>query len=66
MRPAVSSERKTLRLVVVGEVDHGKSTLLGRLLHDAGQLADGKAEYMRTVSRKRGREEEWAFTLHNR
>jgi bifunctional enzyme CysN/CysC len=59
----VSSERKTLRLVVVGEVDHGKSTLLGRLLHDAGQLMDGKAEYMRNVSRKRGREEEWAFVL---
>ena len=60
---APAAARKSLRLVVVGEVDHGKSTLLGRLLHDAGQLADGKAEHMRNVSRKRGRDEEWAFVL---
>jgi bifunctional enzyme CysN/CysC len=31
-----------LRLVVVGHVDHGKSTLIGRILHDTNSLPDGK------------------------
>ncbi len=33
-----------LQLVVVGHVDHGKSTLIGRLLHEVGALPKGKAE----------------------
>ena len=27
-----------LNIVIVGHVDHGKSTLIGRLLHDSGEL----------------------------
>ena len=52
-----------LRVVAVGHVDHGKSTLIGRLLHDTGNLADGKVEELRTVSEKRGAEFEWSFVL---
>ena len=33
--------RNQLRLVVVGHVDHGKSTLIGRLFFDTGSLPDG-------------------------
>jgi sulfate adenylyltransferase subunit 1 (EFTu-like GTPase family) len=33
-----------LTFVVVGNVDHGKSTLIGRLLFDTNSVADGKKE----------------------
>ena len=40
-RPAPEQQ---MRVVIVGHVDHGKSTLVGRLFHDTGQLPDGKLE----------------------
>jgi len=52
-----------LRLVVVGHVDHGKSTLIGRLLHDTGNLPDGKLEELQNASRRRGVPFEWSFVL---
>ena len=39
-----------LRLVIVGHVDHGKSTLIGRMLHDTGSLPDGKVEAVKAMS----------------
>ncbi|WP_207477595.1 adenylyl-sulfate kinase [Arenibaculum pallidiluteum] len=56
-------ERNQLRIVVVGHVDHGKSTLIGRLLHDTGSLPDGKVEELRAVSERRGMPLEWSFVL---
>ncbi len=52
-----------LKLVVVGHVDHGKSTLIGRLLHEAGALPRGKVEELQKVSERRGVPLEWSFTL---
>ena len=52
-----------LRLVVVGHVDHGKSTLIGRLLYDTDSLPDGKYEELKAVSEKRGMPLEWSFAL---
>jgi len=57
------TEAAQLRLVVVGHVDHGKSTLIGRLLHDTGSLPDGKAEEVRAISARRGMPVEWSFVL---
>ena len=34
------SRRDVLRFITCGSVDDGKSTLIGRLLHDANQLFD--------------------------
>ena len=45
---------RALKIVIAGHVDHGKSTLIGRLLHDTGSLPPGKAEELEALSRKRG------------
>ena len=50
-----------LRIVVVGHVDHGKSTLIGRLLHDSGALPDGRLEEIAGSSH--GDAVEWAFLM---
>ena len=49
-----------LKIVIVGHVDHGKSTLVGRLLHDTGTLPEGKFEQLQAVARRRGVPFEWA------
>ena len=57
-------ERETpLALVLAGHVDHGKSSLLGRLLHELDLLPKGKAEELATLSARRGVPLEWSFVL---
>jgi bifunctional enzyme CysN/CysC len=45
---------------MIGHVDHGKSTLIGRLLHDTGSLPEGRYEQIAAVATRRGAEFEWA------
>jgi len=52
-----------LQLVVVGHVDHGKSTLIGRLLFDTHSVPDGKAERIEAACKAEGMEFEYAFLL---
>jgi bifunctional enzyme CysN/CysC len=54
---------RALKIVIAGHVDHGKSTLIGRLLHDTGSLPAGKADELEALSRKRGVALEWSFVL---
>ena len=50
-----------LKIVIVGHVDHGKSTFVGRLFHDTGSLPDGKYEKIKAACERRGVPFEWAF-----
>ena len=44
-------------------MDHGKSTLIGRLFHDTNSLPEGKIEQIRKASEAEGMEFEYAFLL---
>ena len=55
--------RPQVRIVIVGHVDHGKSTLVGRLLFETGSLPEGKLEMLKAVSARRGMPFEWSFLL---
>src|SRR5213592_3455148 len=52
---------ENLSIVIVGHVDHGKSTLLGRLFADTGSLPEGKLEKVRGICERQGKEFEYAF-----
>jgi bifunctional enzyme CysN/CysC len=49
-----------LKIVIVGHVDHGKSTFVGRLFHDTGSLPEGKLEQLQKIAERRGVPFEWA------
>jgi len=55
-----SDPGEQLKIVIVGHVDHGKSTFIGRLLHDTGSLPEGKLEQLQQIARRRGSPFEWA------
>jgi bifunctional enzyme CysN/CysC len=56
-----SQTRERMSVAIAGHVDHGKSTLIGRLLADTGTLPDGKLEQIRQAASRRGMPFEWAF-----
>ena len=52
-----------MNVVVVGHVDHGKSTLIGRLLADTQSLPQGKLEQVRATCARNAKPFEYAFLL---
>ena len=55
--------RIRMNIVIVGHVDHGKSTVVGRLLTDTGSLPDGKLDSVRAFCERNSRPFEYAFLL---
>jgi len=52
-----------LSFVIVGHVDHGKSTLIGRLLYDTDSLPPDKIEEIKKASASQGKRTEFAYLL---
>lgn len=52
-----------LKFVIVGHVDHGKSTLIGRLLYDTGSLPDEKIEEIKKFCEALGKDIEFGYVM---
>jgi bifunctional enzyme CysN/CysC len=52
-----------MNIVIVGHVDHGKSTIIGRLLADTHSLPEGKLEQVQETCRRNSKPFEYAFLL---
>jgi len=66
VRPApvfVSPDLERMDIVAVGHVDHGKSTVIGRLMADTGSLPDGKLDQVKAMCKANARPFEYAFLL---
>lgn len=55
--------REVLNIVVVGHVDHGKSTVIGRLLYDTKSLPEGAIERVKKIAKEKGKPFEYAYLL---
>jgi len=56
-------EQTTVQVVFTGHVDHGKSTIIGRILADTGSLPEGKLEQVKEMCRRNSKPFEYAFLL---
>ncbi|MBD3309650.1 GTP-binding protein [Candidatus Woesearchaeota archaeon] len=56
-------EKEQMKIVVVGHVDHGKSTVIGRLLADTDSLPERKLEEIQERCKKESKVFEYAFLL---
>ncbi|MHA2003753.1 MAG: translation elongation factor EF-1 subunit alpha [Candidatus Thorarchaeota archaeon] len=60
----MSKEKEHLNLVVIGHVDHGKSTMTGRLLYETGAVDERTFQQHKEEAEKLGRPSwAWAFAL---
>src|SRR6266545_2894964 len=57
------TSRERMTIVIGGHVDHGKSTIIGRLLADTGSLPEGKLEQVRENCERNAKPFEYAFLL---
>jgi bifunctional enzyme CysN/CysC/sulfate adenylyltransferase subunit 1 len=62
-RLARQEQPERMNIVITGHVDHGKSTLVGRLLADTHTLPEGKLEAVRDACARNGRVFEYSMLL---
>jgi len=58
-----ASSGEQMNIVIVGHVDHGKSTIIGRLLADTDSLPEGKLQQIRDLCERTSKPFEYAFLL---
>ncbi len=58
-----SAGREQMHIVITGHVDHGKSTIIGRLLAETDSLPHGKLDQVRENCRRNAKPFEYAFLL---
>src|SRR5262245_50625313 len=58
-----AGEGASMRVVITGHVDHGKSTVIGRLLADTHSLPEGKLEQVKALCARTAKPFEYAFLL---
>ncbi len=56
-------DNEKLKFVIVGNVDRGKSTLIGRLLYDTNSLPEEKIEEIKQISESLGKELEFSYIM---
>lgn len=61
--PIQISEREKMDIVFVGHVDHGKSTVIGRILADTGSLPEGKLDQVIKDCERRSQPFEYAYLI---
>ena len=52
-----------IKIVFVGHVDHGKSTVIGRLLFDTNSLPEGVVKKVQRIADETGKPFEYAYLL---
>lgn len=56
-------DNEKLKFVIVGHVDHGKSTLIGRLLYDTNSLPEEKIEEIKNICESLGKDIEFSYVM---
>ena len=56
-------ELPTMNVVILGHVDHGKSTVVGRMLYETKSLPEGKFEQVKNNCERSGKPFEFAFLI---
>jgi bifunctional enzyme CysN/CysC len=59
----MQDNREQMNIVIAGHVDHGKSTVVGRLLADTHSLPEGKLEAVQALCRRNSKPFEYAFLI---
>lgn len=59
----VEEKKVTMNIVIAGHVDHGKSTVIGRLLADTNSLPEGKLDQVKLQCERTSKPFEYAFLL---
>ena len=62
----MAKEKEHLNLVVVGHIDHGKSTTVGRLMFDSGNVPENQMRKLKELAVNAGKDSwEFAYVMDN-